>query len=452
MTKTVTKRKKGSNTQAAGQTEAKRPSSTGRKVYSIYRWNERFEMEDYIRQGGLDFVRMFVTATTQKQSNESTDFFQQLSELRHFYPDKFYFLFGIFWTLVSLTATRECWLRGFLLDGGLTPLTQSKLAARLQINLKETKAALAALIKVGLIEYIDCPEFSKPVREKKEEQSQKQGKSKQSYKKKSKSVTSKKAAIRKHSETFPNVSESLNNKNGIKTEINSNLKNKKTDLNETVNQNPIETNANQNSNQVPEANESLEPESTEQTENLKSKVQKQKKALLQNKTHNSGKKPVNPSNPKESEAAAVSTHYVPKQPSSAFRGGKIISIGDVLVKRFPEHWQDQDAEAFGWEMVEALGYSTDRNNEHSRAEWGAFAKWWVNVKNTLRTQLHSELWDIAIKKAKYVNSPKAKSARNKSAVWFKIMRGELLSRGIALPYSRASPAFNVNRCKVDRSR
>lgn len=161
-------------------------------------------------------------------------------------------------------------------------------------------------------------------------------------------------------------------------------------------------------------------------------------------------RPQNPSNPMESEVGAVTTHHVPTQPRSAYRSVEPQHIGHIISGMFPPHWQDKDAEAFGWEIVEALGYSTDRNNLQSRSEWGSFASWWSNIKNTVPTQLHSELWDIAIKKARYVNSPKAKSARNKSAVWFKIMRGELLSRGIAWPDSRASPASNVNRCKVDR--
>jgi len=147
-----------------------------------------------------------------------------------------------------------------------------------------------------------------------------------------------------------------------------------------------------------------------------------------------------PLNPMESEVTAASSHHVPKQPSSAFRGGGAQHIGQIISGIFPEHWQDPEAEAFGWKIVEALGYSTDRKNPQSRSEWGSFASWWSNIKNTVQTQLHSELWDIAIKKAMYVNSPKVKSARNKSAVWFKIMRGELLSRGIAWPDSRASPA------------
>ena len=106
----------------------KRLSDSGRKVYIIYHFRERFEMDEYRRQGGLDYIRMFVTATTQTKSNESTEFFQQLKELRYFYPDMYYSFFGIFWTLGTLTATREDWLRGYLLDGDLKPLSEGKLA------------------------------------------------------------------------------------------------------------------------------------------------------------------------------------------------------------------------------------------------------------------------------------------------------------------------------------
>jgi hypothetical protein len=151
---------------------------------------------------------------------------------------------------------------------------------------------------------------------------------------------------------------------------------------------------------------------------------------------------VKPVNPMDFEAGAVSTHFVPKQPPSVYRGGNTVRIADVLAGRFPEHWRDADCEAFGWEIVGTLGYSLDRDNQHSRGEWGAFAAWWSRVKAVVSIILHDEIRAVAVRKADYVRK-KGKSARNKSAVWFTIMDGELKSRGITLHDTRASPAKSM---------
>ena len=137
-----------------------------------------------------------------------------------------------------------------------------------------------------------------------------------------------------------------------------------------------------------------------------------------------------PKNPNESEAGSVKVHHVPRPGRSVNRGPQRIS--SVIADRFPEHWRDQDAEAFGWEIVEALGYTTDRHNMQSRSEWGAFAKFWSDIKARASPLILGELRDVAVKKARFVNSPKCKSAQNKSAVWFKIMYGELSSQGIQM--------------------
>ncbi len=160
-------------------------------------------------------------------------------------------------------------------------------------------------------------------------------------------------------------------------------------------------------------------------------------------------RPQNPSNPMESEVTAVKAHHVPKQPSSALRGGDPQHIGRIISDRFPAHWQDPDAKAFGWEIVEALGISTDRENQQSRAEWGAFASWWSRLKQVVPSVVYEELRAVAIAKAEYVRI-KGKSARNKSAVWFGIVSGILSSRDISLPPARASPKVSIFsfRCKA----
>jgi len=142
-------------------------------------------------------------------------------------------------------------------------------------------------------------------------------------------------------------------------------------------------------------------------------------------------------NPKESEAGSAKRHILPKPARSAYHGGPQ-RIGAVIGARFPDHWLDADAESFGWEIVRALGMPDDPDNMAVRSEWGAFASWWVKVKKTVPAGVNEDLRSIAINKAEYVRR-KAKTARNKSAVWFHIMAGELDHRGIGLPKKRAGP-------------
>lgn len=182
-------------------------------------------------------------------------------------------------------------------------------------------------------------------------------------------------------------------------------------------------------------------ETQKEQQNPKLKAQQQKESLMQTAVQDSEQKPVQPENPKNSDVGAVITHHVPTQPHTVLRGGKPHRIGRIISGMFPEHWSDGDCEQFGWEMVEALGYSTDRQDKYSRSEWGAFAAWWSRLKAAVSGVVCDEIRQTAVKKALFLNSPKAKSARNKSAVWFKIMDGELASRGITLHDTRASPAM-----------
>lgn len=142
---------------------------------------------------------------------------------------------------------------------------------------------------------------------------------------------------------------------------------------------------------------------------------------------------------KESEVGAVVRHHVPARPRSAFKGSNVVRIGDVVGAMFPPHWLDRDAEAFGWEIVEALGLSCDRDDMNSRSEWGAFASWFSKLKGAVSPEMVEQIRTKAVEKASYLRL-KTKRCNSKSAVWFKIMNGELTARAIRLPDSRAGPA------------
>jgi hypothetical protein len=139
------------------------------------------------------------------------------------------------------------------------------------------------------------------------------------------------------------------------------------------------------------------------------------------------------------EAGSAKRHIVPKPIRSVFRRGSPQSIGSVIGEWFPSHWQDPDAESFGWEIVWALGYSDDRENLKARSEWGSFASWWSRIKKAAPAAVLDGLRTKAIRKAVYLRT-KGKSTKNRSAVWFHIMNGELSQRGVTMTQSaRASP-------------
>jgi hypothetical protein len=139
-----------------------------------------------------------------------------------------------------------------------------------------------------------------------------------------------------------------------------------------------------------------------------------------------------PENPKQSEAEAASATLLPHgtPPPSVGRIRGVCRIGDVVKL----HWLDPDAEAFGWQIVEALGLDGDRLDREVRSQWGAFAAWWVTAKAHVPGPLLGELREKAVGKAKYIRK-KGRSAKRPGAVWQTIMRAEL-----ARFSSRAPPA------------
>jgi hypothetical protein len=185
-----------------------------------------------------------------------------------------------------------------------------------------------------------------------------------------------------------------------------------------------------------EQNKKKQRPKTPQTE-----AQRQKKELLQDKANNSDRKPLSPSNPMESDESAVSSHNMPKQPTSSFRGGDAQPIGRIIKGDFKPHWSDPECDEFGGLVIGALGYSVDKTNEFSKGEWGTFTNWLFRLKGVCKSDaLIEEIKQKMIKKARWVNSPKCKKPKNKGALLIHIMDGELETRGIKLPNSRASPA------------
>jgi len=167
-----------------------------------------------------------------------------------------------------------------------------------------------------------------------------------------------------------------------------------------------------------------------------------------------------PDNPMESEAGSVKAkqHILPKptQSVSRIRRSEPQIIGNVIKDWLPDHWQDPDAESFGWEIVRALGFSDNQYDLRIRSEWGAFAAWWSKVKKSAPALMLDELRAKAINKANYLRT-KDKSAKNCGAVWFYIMHGELSQRGVKMTLTkahltRASPSQGEDEGMIARGK
>ena len=159
------------------------------KVWHIFHFKERYELDSYDRKNGLEFTREFVTAGGSK-SNEASQYTQQLDELRALTEDRYYEVHGIFVALRSLTAPLERVYRGFLLDSRLGPMAEKTMARRLRLDVKRLRYALTSLAEVDLIERVPLPDFAALIAGEQEEK------------------------ISEHSETVSNPSKGKKNGNG----------------------------------------------------------------------------------------------------------------------------------------------------------------------------------------------------------------------------------------------
>jgi hypothetical protein len=110
------------------------------------------------RRGGLEFVRLFVSAGGVK-STESSQFLQLMAMLRTISPERYHHNRGIYFDLVGLTATTQKCYRGWLLDEGLQPMTDKGMAGRLSVSIEIMRQAVKDLQKSGLIQRSRLPEF-----------------------------------------------------------------------------------------------------------------------------------------------------------------------------------------------------------------------------------------------------------------------------------------------------
>lgn len=131
------------------------------KVWRIFRFGERYELADnarFCRQSPLLFTRDFVGSG---KDDESIGYAQQMQVLR-MSPRRLQ-LKGAFGELKEIAANRSRAYRGYMLDERFNAATDSRIAMWLGLEVKEARAILKELAKIGLIERVDLPAFDTAV-------------------------------------------------------------------------------------------------------------------------------------------------------------------------------------------------------------------------------------------------------------------------------------------------
>lgn len=150
-----------------------------------------------------------------------------------------------------------------------------------------------------------------------------------------------------------------------------------------------------------------------------------------------------PENPKESGASAMKEsgqgqvklrYFVAKPARPAYNrriGRQPQRLSRIIDELIPPHWRDAECAEFGWSMVEALGMPKLIEDPEIRSEAGAFTSFLFKLKNIAPRPIVNEIIEKSFEKARFICSPRCKTARNKSAEWTHIMYAELASRGIS---------------------
>ncbi len=127
------------------------------KVWRIYRFRERFEPPENVRKcrkSGLDFTRDYVGLSA---GNEAVGYQQQLAMLSNGDGLEYSLLFGVYRQLVNHAGQRSRAYRGYLLNAGNEPLSDSDIGRLLKIHAKTITRMLRKLERAGLLERTSMP-------------------------------------------------------------------------------------------------------------------------------------------------------------------------------------------------------------------------------------------------------------------------------------------------------
>lgn len=133
-----------------------------RKVWYITKWLVRFELPQRELKGRMKtykikplvFTRSFV-----RGSDDMTVCFMQELEALWRSPDR-HLLRSAFEDMKHMAANRSLKYRGFMLNTKLEPATPGDIGGIIGTDAKLARKVLAQLCKIGLMEYIECPDFA----------------------------------------------------------------------------------------------------------------------------------------------------------------------------------------------------------------------------------------------------------------------------------------------------
>ncbi len=132
-------------------------SRTTKKVWRIYRFQQRFELPENIRKcrkSALEFTRDFVGEVG---GNEAVSYQQQIRMIQNGDGLEFLQLFGFYRQLVNEAAKRSKAYRGYLLNSENEPLSESDIARIFKIHTKRLGLMLRKLESAQLLEHTNMP-------------------------------------------------------------------------------------------------------------------------------------------------------------------------------------------------------------------------------------------------------------------------------------------------------
>ena len=145
--------------QAGSMSKSKTKPKT-RKVWKIFRFQERFELPDNIRFSKLKplvYIRDYVGSG---QDDEAINYKRQIMACKSS-PNR-HKLLSVFSDLREIAANRSKYYRGYILDERFEPASYNKIASWVGLGLSEGGKILGELERIGLIERVPVPIFEPP--------------------------------------------------------------------------------------------------------------------------------------------------------------------------------------------------------------------------------------------------------------------------------------------------
>jgi len=400
-----------------------------RKVWHIFRFEERFELSEdarVCRKGPLMYTREVVGSGS---NDESTNYFRQLSFLRA--STNRLKLRWMWDELKEIAANRSRCYRGYILDEKFAPASDKRISQWMEFELAETRKLLLELASIGLIEKVDIPQWDFSKNEPpdnsdkdgaKDKGTKKQNRSKDTNGGKKQATSCAHGRAQARTDTFTREIEyrKIESKVGNK-EIKEKNKSKveKEEKTESTKSTPgqakSKTKADIAQNQGQKQKISSESEGKETTNagpRLYQDGNQEDKTTAPPTTT-----PPNPNYPTKSEAGAVRQCHrgVNSIPPPGSVNGPCTAITDRLDRLY-----DPAAKVFAEQIFKALQVRHSVDSPEGRSELGNYAAAWTDAQAAcLPPSVLSRLWDKSVKEAWAIGRKRRriKFTNSAEAVW-----------------------------------